>query len=464
MYRARLAVALKNNKAAKKDVKTALEVLDQELQHAPLLTAHPHTTGPPGTKGSRGKLCEVALREGLRHQHSAMVLTLKAYLEYSRQNVRKSIKLLTLCQFNFAEGTSNDGEKGQQVRAAKGGVDDGDDDPVPTDFHPAEDDACSSVFFNNVGCIHFLMQKPNLATFYFQKALKASSNQKPPVTGKASVNGSKHDNFLGGHSGLTLPGVLVTKNWLDRKAEINFNAGLQMLMSERPSAAFKCFEQCIPVFRTWPRLWLRLAESCIEMHRQSLEPVSGGEACSNGDGVASSTSATWSRETSSPSQCGGGGRALVWGIQGTGAHRRWLLTTARDTPMGKRSGADEEESGAKGSAPSAPPSLSSPPAGGDRDAPVMESEAALSHAAMCLRNVLVLVAPMLPEKVSARDSTAEASKSSTSGVKAGGSSSSGSGSRHQARDLLQSDASLLEESQHLASVTRAFEDRRGAPI
>eukprot|EP00427_Karlodinium_veneficum_P002160 CAMPEP_0169156240 /NCGR_PEP_ID=MMETSP1015-20121227/53873_1 /TAXON_ID=342587 /ORGANISM="Karlodinium micrum, Strain CCMP2283" /LENGTH=950 /DNA_ID=CAMNT_0009226951 /DNA_START=46 /DNA_END=2894 /DNA_ORIENTATION=+ len=451
MYRARLALALKNNKAAKKDVKSALEVLDQDLHQAPLLTAHPHTTGPPGTKGGRGKLCEVALREGLHHQHSAMVLTLKAYLEYSRQNVRKSIKLLTLCQFNFAQGKSNDDENGQLVRTAKGGVDDGDDDPIPTDFHPAEDDACSAVFFNNVGCIHFLTQKPNLATYFFQKALKASMNQQVEVTGKANVNGSKHDNLLGGKSGLTLPGVLVTKNWLDRKAEINFNAGLQMLMSERPSVAFKCFEQCIPVFRTWPRLWLRLAECCVEMHRQHLEPVSGGEACSNSDGVPSCMSATWSRETSSHSQVAGCSRALVWGIQGTGANRRWLLTTARDAPMGKRSGADEEESGAKGNATLPPPSVSSLAPGNQRDAPIMESDAALSHAAMCLRNVLVLVMPMLPEKISSsagvKDSTAEASKSSTSGaVKASTSSTSGSGSRHQARDLLQSDASLLEDA------------------
>eukprot|EP00971_Amphidinium_carterae_P313834 6237290-Amphidinium_carterae.1 len=34
--------------------------------------------------------------------------------------------------------------------------------------------------------------------------------------------------------------------------------GLQLLMTERPMAAFKCFQQCIPAFRTWPRLWLRL--------------------------------------------------------------------------------------------------------------------------------------------------------------------------------------------------------------
>merc|ERR1719313_2048716 len=140
MYKARLSVALKNTKAAKKDVKNALDVLDQDLRYAPLLTPHAHTTGAEGSKGA--KACEVALKDALQNQHSAMVLTLKAYLEYARQNVRKSIKFLTLCQFNFAQSP----EGAQKPRPSKGG-DDGDEDPVSTGFHPAEDPACAAVFF-----------------------------------------------------------------------------------------------------------------------------------------------------------------------------------------------------------------------------------------------------------------------------------------------------------------------------
>lgn len=315
MYRARLAVALKNTKAAKRDVKSALEVLDQELRHAPLLTAHPHTTGPPGAKGDKGRPCEESLREALHLQHMAMVFTLKAYLEYTRQNVRKAIKLLTLCQFNFAESRSGanssvvatsaegDSEDRALQRRRKGGGNEEDalgEDQIPTDFHPAQDEACAAVFFNNIGCIHFLMHKPGLATLYFQKALQASEKAPPPAAAAASGKKNSHSklsNFLGGKAGLTLPGVLATKHWLDRRAEISYNAGLQMLMCERPSQALKCFEQCIPVFRTWPRLWLRLAECSIEMHRQSLSPVaSGAGETSDTSEATPSSSTTWNPE------------------------------------------------------------------------------------------------------------------------------------------------------------------------
>merc|ERR1712159_751357 len=101
---ARVAVALRNAKAAKKDAKSAVEVLDGELKRAPLLSPHPHTTNDTATKGSDGnKSVENSLQEAMQNQRSAMAMVLKAYLEYSKGNVRKALKLLTQVQFNFAE-------------------------------------------------------------------------------------------------------------------------------------------------------------------------------------------------------------------------------------------------------------------------------------------------------------------------------------------------------------------------
>ncbi|CAE8596054.1 unnamed protein product, partial [Polarella glacialis] len=238
-----------------------MELLEQELSRAPLLTAHAHTTGKVDAPEEQAAL-EAALKDALSCQQHAMVNVLKAYLEYSRQNVRKAVKLLSLCRFNFAAAGRPLGSPGAEPRAP--GADEDGEDEVPTDFHPAQDEACSPIFFNNMGCIHFMMHKPNLAAYYFQKALLAKGPQKAPA------------GLLSGKAGLTLPGVAASRNWLDRRAETAYNAGLQMLMSERPGRAFKCFEQCTPVFRTWPRLWVRLAECCIEMHRQSLTTTPGG--------------------------------------------------------------------------------------------------------------------------------------------------------------------------------------------
>merc|ERR1740130_298897 len=60
---------------------------------------------------------------------------------------------------------------------------------------------------------------------------------------------------------------------------------------------------------------------------------------------------------------------------------------------------EDDEANAKGSKPAAPPvALPTPPG---REPLLMSSDFALSHAAMCLKNVVALVAPMLPGSASA---------------------------------------------------------------
>jgi len=466
MYRARVNVALKNTKSAKKDVKNAMEVLESELRHAPLLTPHPHTTGTPKDEGG------TALQDALQRQQHAIVNMFKAYLEYTRQNARKAMKLLTLCQFNFAESKGDaialaDDKSSKSKR--KGSADD-DEEQIPIDFHPAQDGACAPFFFNNLGCIHFLMHKPSLAAFYFQKALHAMAPSSEPM----------------GKAGLRLPGVLATKHWLDRRAEVAYNAGLQMLMSDQPAAAFKCFEQCAPVFRTWPRLWIRMAECCIELHRQSLNHSDGNTA----ESTHCSTATGWSRLVSrSPVS---GVRRLMWGVQGGSAHRRWLLSTTRDLPIGRRAAAGDEDEGVVGKTDGKAHAAESETDG-------LAGQSSLLQASMCLRNVLILVTPMLPERFAAgsSDGTADGNlggaSANASGSQAGGKEAavaagaasgstraakasapagssqklagpSGGGPRHQARDLLESEASLLEDSAlvKLAYVSLCQRDYTGA--
>eukprot|EP00442_Polarella_glacialis_P000769 CAMPEP_0115050414 /NCGR_PEP_ID=MMETSP0227-20121206/1768_1 /TAXON_ID=89957 /ORGANISM="Polarella glacialis, Strain CCMP 1383" /LENGTH=1017 /DNA_ID=CAMNT_0002434261 /DNA_START=44 /DNA_END=3097 /DNA_ORIENTATION=+ len=467
MYRARLAILLKNMKAAKKDSKSAMELLEQELSRAPLLTAHAHTTGKVDAPEEQAAL-EAALKDALSCQQHAMVNVLKAYLEYSRQNVRKAVKLLSLCRFNFAAAGRPLGSPGAEPRAP--GADEDGEDEVPTDFHPAQDEACSPIFFNNMGCIHFMMHKPNLAAYYFQKALLAKGPQKAPA------------GLLSGKAGLTLPGVAASRNWLDRRAETAYNAGLQMLMSERPGRAFKCFEQCTPVFRTWPRLWVRLAECCIEMHRQSLTTTPGGAGEARGSDGSGNALNRLRSGNAAGIDCSGAGsvgcmgtsRQLAWGVQGSGTNRRWLLTTARSPPIGRPAMGEEMDAPAKAGeqrtgpagAPAAP--AAAPTKASDGERPPMTGDDALVHAAMYLRNALVLTSPMLPSAGAAGPSAAEghseagkeaaggsagpqasaalrAAKSApSSGSKAPGASAPGS-SRHQAKDLVECEASLLED-------------------
>eukprot|EP00931_Biecheleriopsis_adriatica_P060663 TRINITY_DN36440_c0_g2_i1.p1 TRINITY_DN36440_c0_g2~~TRINITY_DN36440_c0_g2_i1.p1 ORF type:complete len:1041 (-),score=243.18 TRINITY_DN36440_c0_g2_i1:40-3162(-) len=476
MYRARLAMALKNMKAAKKDSKSALELLDQELSTAPLLTPHAHTTGSNGPS-------EEALKDMLLSHERAMVNVHKAYFEYSKQNVRKAVKLLSLCRFNFAAG----GKPVDQKAGASKGTDDDGDDRLPTDFHPAQDDACASVFFNNMGCIHFMMHKPNLAAYYFQKSLRAKGAPTAPPggSGRAAVPPGSPETLLSGKAGLALPGVAVTRHWLDRRIETVYNAGLQMLMSNRPGQAYKCFEQCTPVFRNWPRLWIRLAECCIEMYQQSV-------ACSADGMNASGNASTWSRAKQTSISVGGvagagslcaamgasavgsGASRLACGAQGSGHHRRWLLTTDRNPLVGKLATGDdiEAKAGEQRTGPAGAPAPSGPVAqqaakvaanGSDGEA-VLGGEDALMRAVMCLKNVLVLTAPVLHTAAAGSEGAdagaaagAATPGAASTGMKAakatsGSSSTKPSGSaaprdsRHQAKDLAESEASLLEDS------------------
>ena len=55
---------------------------------------------------------------------------------------------------------------------------------------------------------------------------------------------------------------LVTHG-VNRRHEILYNLGIQLLFSGRPVVAFDCLVEAVQIFHTNPRLGLRLAECCI---------------------------------------------------------------------------------------------------------------------------------------------------------------------------------------------------------
>lgn len=50
---------------------------------------------------------------------------------------------------------------------------------------------------------------------------------------------------------------------VNRRHEILYNLGIQLLFSGRPVVAFDCLVEAVQIYHTNPRLWLRLAECCI---------------------------------------------------------------------------------------------------------------------------------------------------------------------------------------------------------
>lgn len=149
---------------------------------------------------------------------------LKANLEYMRGNHRKAIKVL-----NTAPSQS------------RPFVETGENVPV--------------LFYNNMGCIHFYMGRPNLGCLYFQKALQENESAiKRLIKPDQGVNGR--------------PIYTVGANF---RYELLYNLGIQLLHAKKPKQAFDCLIEAVQVYQMNPRLWLRLAECCIQLHQHDNE-------------------------------------------------------------------------------------------------------------------------------------------------------------------------------------------------
>ncbi|KAK4885485.1 hypothetical protein RN001_001756 [Aquatica leii] len=104
--------------------------------------------------------------------------------------------------------------------------------------------------YNNLGTIHHAMGKPHLACHYYQKAIKADTefNQK-------QENGDKPLFSLGS----------------SKYHELVYNLGISLLHAGRPAHAFDCLIIAVRRYHRNSRLWLRLAECCIIVHKESNE-------------------------------------------------------------------------------------------------------------------------------------------------------------------------------------------------
>lgn len=242
--------------------------------------------------------------------NSAPSLFLKSNFEYLRGNYRKAVKLLNSCNIAEHPGPLKTGE------------------------------CVRCMFWNNLGCIHFAMSKHNLGIFYFKKALQENDHTCAQLGDGGSGPAKK---FVG------IPMCALQSN---KRYELLYNCGIQLLHIGRPLAAFECLMEAVQVYHSNPRLWLRLAECCISANKGGSEQESKGLPCKKG---------------------------IVQSIVGQGYHRKIILASqsAQNSPY------SEGQSAA---------------------IPV----ASMEFAAICLRNALLLLPEHQPQ-----DKTDSASKSSS---------------------------------------------------
>ncbi|XP_010784135.1 CCR4-NOT transcription complex subunit 10-like [Notothenia coriiceps] len=77
-------------------------------------------------------------------------------------------------------------------------------------------------------------------------------------------------------TGIPMCALLANKRY-----ELLYNCGIQLLHIGRPLAAFECLMEAVQVYHSNPRLWLRLAECCISANKGS-EQESKGLPCKKG--------------------------------------------------------------------------------------------------------------------------------------------------------------------------------------
>uniref|UniRef100_A0A665T1A8 CCR4-NOT transcription complex subunit 10 n=1 Tax=Echeneis naucrates TaxID=173247 RepID=A0A665T1A8_ECHNA len=170
--------------------------------------------------------------------NSAPSLFLKSNFEYLRGNYRKAVKLLN--SSNIAEHPG----------------------PIKTG------ECVRCMFWNNLGCIHFAMGKHNLGIFYFKKALQENDH-----TCAQLGDGNNAKKF----TGIPMCALLANKRY-----ELLYNCGIQLLHIGRPLAAFECLMEAVQVYHSNPRLWLRLAECCISANKGGSEQENKGIPCKKG--------------------------------------------------------------------------------------------------------------------------------------------------------------------------------------
>lgn len=110
---------------------------------------------------------------------------------------------------------------------------------------------CSNVlFYNNMAVIHYAMGKHNIAAHYCKEALKQD------ITTQNRIVKNEDEHAMGILGG-------------SKYHELMYNLGVTLLYSGKPAQAFECLIITVRRYHRNPRIWLRIAECCINVHKNS---------------------------------------------------------------------------------------------------------------------------------------------------------------------------------------------------
>ena len=165
----------------------------------------------------------------------------KAQLEYSRANYRKTLKMLASC--------------------LRGGVE-------------------RTLYLNALGCVNFRLKRFHSASLYFARAITSNS--------EAVRSGGRAESGAAGSPGASAGSLPLHRRRAQSShmAELHYNCGVALLASGRPAHALRCFKRAAPHLAQQPQLWMRYADGFIAL-REEEQRVRARARGSVGDSSAS---------------------------------------------------------------------------------------------------------------------------------------------------------------------------------
>jgi len=116
-------------------------------------------------------------------------------------------------------------------------------------------------YYNNLGCIHQNMKKPNLAVYYFKNAMeKLDNGGGNDAASQQRVDGEKE--------------LSMSINGIPR-SQVLFNISISLLHAKRPHIAFELLLEVASSYYLDPHVWFHLAECCIQ-HQQEKSGLEMG--------------------------------------------------------------------------------------------------------------------------------------------------------------------------------------------
>lgn len=123
----------------------------------------------------------------------------------------------------------------------------------------------SRVTYNNTACHLFREEKYPLARNFFNMALVEEKRKQQAASQTGDRDKSKKVQTGSGKKSSRLYQCCLSHSY---EADFIYNEGLASLKSGRSLHAFTCFEKVIPSFSKSPKLWIRLAECCIQYNQK----------------------------------------------------------------------------------------------------------------------------------------------------------------------------------------------------